>query len=73
MLNPNANRPAVATPNDLDAYWMPFTANRAFKRNPRMVVGARDMHYVTADGREIIDAASGMWCTNAGPQPRAHR
>ncbi len=36
--------PATA-PNDLAAYWMPFTANRAFKRTPRMVVGAKDMHY----------------------------
>ncbi len=59
-------RAPVATPNDLDAYWMPFTANRAFKRSPRMVVGAKDMHYFASDGRSILDGASGMWCTNAG-------
>jgi beta-alanine--pyruvate transaminase len=45
---------------------MPFTANRAFKKNPRMLAGAKDMHYFTVDGRKIIDGASGMWCTNAG-------
>jgi beta-alanine--pyruvate transaminase len=54
------------TPNDLAAYWMPFTANRAFKRAPRLLAGAKDMHYVTADGRKIIDAAAGLWCANAG-------
>lgn len=55
-----------ARPNDLDAYWMPFTANRAFKQNPRLVVRAKDMHYFTADGRAILDATSGLWCSNAG-------
>ena len=59
-------RPTVATPNDLDAYWMPFTANRAFKRRPRMLAGAKDMHYFTTDGRSILDGAAGMWCSNAG-------
>ncbi len=53
-------------PNDLAAHWMPFTANRAFKKAPRLLAGAKDMHYFTVDGRKIIDAASGMWCTNAG-------
>jgi len=57
---------AAVAPNDLAAYWMPFTANRAFKRAPRMVVGAQDMHYITSDGRRIIDAVAGMWCSNAG-------
>jgi beta-alanine--pyruvate transaminase len=56
----------TAAPNDLAAYWMPFTANRSFKRAPRMVVGAKDMHYFTSDGRKLIDAAAGMWCSNAG-------
>jgi beta-alanine--pyruvate transaminase len=45
---------------------MPFTANRAFKKRPRMLAGAKDMHYFTTDGRTLIDAAAGMWCTNAG-------
>jgi beta-alanine--pyruvate transaminase len=56
----------AALPNDLNAYWMPFTANRAFKKAPRMVTGAKDMHYFTADGRKLIDSSSGLWCTNAG-------
>ncbi|MDU6325518.1 aminotransferase class III-fold pyridoxal phosphate-dependent enzyme, partial [Bradyrhizobium sp.] len=59
-------RPAVTVPNDLAAHWMPFTANRAFKKNPRLLAGAKDMHYITIDGRKIIDAAAGMWCCNAG-------
>ncbi len=57
---------ASALPNDLSAYWMPFTANRAFKLGPRMVTAAKDMHYITADGRKVIDGAAGMWCANAG-------
>jgi beta-alanine--pyruvate transaminase len=57
---------AVSAPNDLAAFWMPFTANRAFKRTPKMIAGAKDMHYITTDGRKVIDGASGMWCTNAG-------
>jgi beta-alanine--pyruvate transaminase len=50
----------------LDAFWMPFTANRGFKKLPRILVGARDMHFVAEDGRRILDATSGLWCTNAG-------
>jgi beta-alanine--pyruvate transaminase len=53
-------------PNDLDAYWMPFTANRAFKQSPRIVVAARDMHYYTMEGRAILDGTAGLWCANAG-------
>ncbi|MCC2096791.1 MAG: aspartate aminotransferase family protein [Hyphomicrobiales bacterium] len=53
-------------PNDLDAYWMPFTANRAFKAAPRMVGRASGMHYYTPEGRKLIDAAAGLWCANAG-------
>ena len=57
----------VATvPNDLDPFWMPFTANRAFKRRPRLISGAKDMHYVTVDGRRVLDGSAGLWCTNAG-------
>src|ERR1700754_1307633 len=66
MLDKSPNAPAVNVPNDLAAHWMPFTANRAFKKAPRLLAGAKDMHYITVDGRKIIDAASGMWCTNAG-------
>lgn len=54
------------TPNDLSAFWMPFTANRQFKQTPRMFVGAKDMHYTTNDGREVLDGTAGLWCVNAG-------
>lgn len=60
------DKPAAAVPNDLSAYWMPFTANRAFKASPRLFVSARDMHYVTPDGRQVLDATAGLWCVNAG-------
>ncbi|MEM7723221.1 MAG: aspartate aminotransferase family protein [Pseudomonadota bacterium] len=53
-------------PNDLSAFWMPFTANRQFKKNPRMFVSADRMHYKTADGREVLDGTAGLWCCNAG-------
>ncbi|ABE38526.1 aspartate aminotransferase family protein [Rhodopseudomonas pseudopalustris] len=66
MLDKSKPTSAVNVPNDLEAFWMPFTANRAFKRAPKMIAGAKDMHYFTTDGRKIIDAASGMWCSNAG-------
>jgi beta-alanine--pyruvate transaminase len=52
--------------NDLDAFWMPFTANRQFKQAPRLFVAADRMHYVTDDGRWVLDGTSGLWCVNAG-------
>src|SRR4026207_1155990 len=55
-----------AVPNDLDAFWMPFTANRQFKANPRLFSRAEGLHYATPDGRQVLDAASGLWCVNAG-------
>ncbi|WP_377290170.1 aspartate aminotransferase family protein [Rhizobium sp. SG2393] len=55
-----------ATPNDLRAFWMPFTANRQFKKEPRMFVGAKDMYYTTHDGRQVLDGTAGLWCVNAG-------
>lgn len=55
-----------ATSNNLDAFWMPFTANRQFKKQPRMFVAAKDMHYTTGDGRQVLDGTSGLWCVNAG-------
>ena len=57
---------ANVTPNNLDAFWMPFTANRQFKKAPRMFVAAKDMYYTTADGRKVLDATAGLWCVNAG-------
>ena len=53
-------------PNDLSAFWMPFTANRQFKKAPRMFVAAKDMHYTTSDGRQVLDGTAGLWCVNAG-------
>ncbi len=50
----------------MDAYWMPFTANRQFKKNPRLFVKAAGMHYWTDDGRQILDGVAGLWCVNAG-------
>ena len=52
--------------NNMEAFWMPFTANRQFKRNPRMFVAAKDMHYTTDDGRKVLDGTAGLWCCNAG-------
>ncbi|MGI9452561.1 MAG: aspartate aminotransferase family protein [Geminicoccaceae bacterium] len=54
------------TPNDLDSFWIPFTPNRQFKANPRIVVSAKGMHYTSHDGRQILDSSSGLWCANLG-------
>ncbi|GEO79993.1 aspartate aminotransferase family protein [Pararhodospirillum oryzae] len=56
----------VPVPTDLDAYWMPFTANRQFKKAPRLLVGADRLYYTTHDGRQVMDTISGLWCVNAG-------
>jgi beta-alanine--pyruvate transaminase len=52
--------------NTLDPYWMPFTANRSFKRQPRLLAAAEGMYYTTLDGRKILDGVAGLWCVNAG-------
>lgn len=57
---------AEAPPNNMDAYWMPFTANRQFKANPRLLVAAKDMHYVNHRGEAVLDGTAGLWCVNAG-------
>jgi beta-alanine--pyruvate transaminase len=62
---PVAAAPA-ARPQKLDAYWMPFTANRQFKSAPRMLAKASGMHYWTPEGRQILDGVAGLWCVNAG-------
>lgn len=54
------------TANDLESFWMPFTANRQFKQKPRLFVAAKDMHYTTDDGRQVLDGTAGLWCVNAG-------
>lgn len=56
----------TTTTTALDALWMPFTANRAFKAAPRLLVSASGMHYTTVDGRQVLDGAAGLWCVNAG-------
>jgi beta-alanine--pyruvate transaminase len=61
--------PAVSN-GDLDAFWMPFTANRQFKSNPRLLARAEGMYYWTADGREVLDGVAGLWCVNAGHSRR---
>lgn len=53
-------------PNNLDAFWMPFTANRQFKQAPRLLVSASGMYYRSDDGRQILDGTAGLWCVNAG-------
>jgi beta-alanine--pyruvate transaminase len=65
MENTMSNR-LNSTPNDLRAFWMPFTANRQYKKEPRLFVGAKDMHYTTHDGRQVLDGTAGLWCVNAG-------
>jgi len=57
---------AARLTNDLAPYWMPFTANRQFKAQPRLLVGAKGLHYTTADGRRLLDGTAGLWCCNAG-------
>lgn len=57
---------AASTPAEMEAFWMPFTANRQFKAQPRLFVAAKDMHYTTVDGRQVLDGTAGLWCVNAG-------
>lgn len=51
---------------DLSHLWMPFTANKQFKAQPRLLTGASGMYYTSADGRQILDGTAGLWCVNAG-------
>jgi beta-alanine--pyruvate transaminase len=52
--------------NDLESFWLPFTANRSFRKRPRLVARASGMHYFTPEGRKILDGTAGLWCCNAG-------
>ena len=52
--------------DDLEAFWMPFTANRQFKSQPRLLARAEGMHYWTPEGRKVLDGCAGLWCVNAG-------
>ena len=65
MPSATARKPQTL-PNDLESYWIPFTPNRAFKKAPRLISRAKDMHYYTPEGRPVLDGTAGLWCTNAG-------
>jgi beta-alanine--pyruvate transaminase len=62
----NSTAPHGENALDLSAFWMPFTANRQFKANPRLLVSAKGMYYRSADGTEVLDGCAGLWCVNAG-------
>ncbi len=62
---PESFDPVAKTP-DLNAFWMPFTANRQFKAHPRLLASAKDMYYTTIEGHLVLDATAGLWCVNAG-------
>ncbi|MBX3503086.1 MAG: aspartate aminotransferase family protein [Alphaproteobacteria bacterium] len=58
--------PTKPVANNLDAFLMPFTANKQFKKNPRLLAKAKGVHYWTPEGRRVIDGTAGLWCVNAG-------
>lgn len=60
------NEISVPRPNNLDAFWMPYSDNKYFKDKPRMLARAEGMSYFTPEGREILDGTAGLWCCNAG-------
>lgn len=62
----NNDKYAGLTDNQLQSHWMPFTGNRDFKKDPRLIVSAEGNYYQSADGRQIFDALSGLWCTGLG-------
>jgi len=66
MAKPDRRSLAATVPNDLEAFWLPFTPNRAFKRAPRLIARAKNMHYFTPEGRAVLDGTAGLWCCNAG-------
>jgi beta-alanine--pyruvate transaminase len=62
----NTHMSARLSTNDLEAFWMPFTANREYKKAPRLLVRAEGMYYSADDGHRVLDGTSGLWCVNAG-------
>ncbi|HEY9661364.1 MAG TPA: aspartate aminotransferase family protein [Allocoleopsis sp.] len=66
LTRPTSTPSSAPTRQDLEAFWMPFTANRQFKEHPRIFTAAKDMHYTTIDGRQVLDGTAGLWCVNAG-------
>lgn len=65
-MSENAAREFQPELPDLSSYWMPFTGNRYFKENPRLISRAEGMHCYTHDGRQLLDGVAGLWCCNAG-------
>jgi beta-alanine--pyruvate transaminase len=61
-----ASAMASAPKSGMDAFWMPFTANRQFKQEPRLLAKASGMYFWTPEGREVLDGIAGLWCVNAG-------
>ncbi|MEJ1996131.1 MAG: aspartate aminotransferase family protein [Limibacillus sp.] len=55
-----------SAPNNLEPFWMPFTWNRQFKKDPMLLASAKDMHYTTVTGQKVLDGTAGLWCCNAG-------
>ncbi len=64
--HPHSQPTAGLSREQLEAYWMPFTSNREFKNNPRLLVAAEGCYYTDAQGRRIFDSLSGLWCSGAG-------
>ncbi|WP_346351853.1 aspartate aminotransferase family protein [Oceanimonas sp. AH20CE76] len=62
------SKPQLSEQLNLDAFWMPFTGNRAFKAAPRLVAGAEGAYFTDVDGRRLFDSLSGLWCTGLGHQ-----
>ncbi len=65
-MSESMHQAAGLSPEQLDAYWMPYTGNRQFKRDPRIIVGAEGSYFTDADGRRVFDALSGLWTCGAG-------
>ena len=57
-------------PRDLNSFWMPFTASRNFKENPKFIVSADGMYYHDSEGNKLLDVSAGLWCVNAGHHRR---
>lgn len=61
-----SKEPSFTIPNSLNEHWMPFSANKEFKENPRLIVGAQGVYLKDHLGRSQIDASSGLYCNPLG-------
>ncbi len=66
VTSPHADPTAGLSPEALASCWLPFTGNRDFHANPRLIVGAEGAYFTSADGRKILDTLSGLWCSSYG-------